>query len=96
MYVMYGRIICGSDEDFEKHKLQGALPTMVRLQRQISYFGDGDSLRGLMRHVGDGEFNVQILGMLWEDRSADCRSYAPFSEWPISDNKVFNDLRCSG
>jgi hypothetical protein len=36
---------------------KGALPALIRLQRQISYFGDKEGLNGLMKHVGDEEAN---------------------------------------
>lgn len=63
---MTGKAICGPDEDFYKHESQGALPAMLRLQRQISYFGDSESVEGLVRHVGDEETNRQIITMLWD------------------------------
>jgi hypothetical protein len=43
---------------------KGALPALIRLQRQISYFGDNEGLNGLMNHVGDEEANCEVLGML--------------------------------
>lgn len=65
---------------------------MIRLQRQISYFGDKDSLNGLMKHVGDEEVNCQVLSMLWEDRDADYIPYKPFRDWPEVDDEAFKDL----
>jgi hypothetical protein len=55
-----------ADDDFHFHfhASNGALPAFIRLQRQISYFGDKDGLNGLMKHVGDEEANCEILGML--------------------------------
>lgn len=92
MYAMFERIICGPDEDFRKHESQGALPAMIRLQRQVSYFGDEESLYGLMRHVGDEEINREILSMLWEERNEDYILYRPFSEWPQNDDEPFKDV----
>jgi hypothetical protein len=46
------------------HKSKGALPAFIRLQRQISCFGDEEGLKGLMKHVGDEEANCEVLGML--------------------------------
>ena len=54
---MLGRVIFGPDDDFQKHQAQGALPALIRLQRQVSYFGDQEGLNGLMEHVGDDEIN---------------------------------------
>ena len=67
--------MCGPDEDFAKHESQGGLPAMIRLQRQVSYFGDEEGLNGLMKHVGDESLNCQILSMLWEERNED---YIPY------------------
>ncbi|KAI1165544.1 kinase domain-containing protein [Nemania serpens] len=81
IYAVLGRVIFGPDDDFRKHELQGALPTFIRLQRQVSYFGTQDGVNGLMKHVGDEEVNCEALRMLWEDRTADSIPYKPFSEW---------------
>jgi serine/threonine protein kinase len=70
---------------------KGALPALIRLQRQISYFGDKNGLNGLMKHVGDEEANCEILAMLWEERAADYIPYVPFSEWTGVDS-AFKDL----
>ncbi|EER25435.1 Protein kinase domain containing protein [Coccidioides posadasii C735 delta SOWgp] len=92
IYSELGRVIFGPDDDFKKHEAQGALPSMIRLQRQVSYFGDKDGLNGLMKHLGDDERNCQILGMLWEDRFEDYIPYKPFSEWQDVSDEVFKDL----
>jgi serine/threonine protein kinase len=64
---------------------------LIRLQRQISYFGDEKGFNGLMKHVGDEEANCEILIMLWEDRAAEYISYVPFAEWMDVD-ETFKDL----
>ncbi|KAI1113051.1 kinase domain-containing protein [Nemania sp. NC0429] len=92
IYAMLGRVIFGPDDDFNKHKSQGALPPLIRLQRQVSYFGTEDGLNGLVKHVGDEEVNCVVLRLLWEDRAADYISYKPFSEWPDVDDAGFRDL----
>lgn len=89
---MLGRVIFGPDDDFRKHESQGALPAFIRLQRQVSYFGDKEGLNGLMKHVGDEEINCQILGMLWEERMEEHIPYKPFSTWPDVDDVSFKDL----
>jgi serine/threonine protein kinase len=81
----------GPDDDFKLHESKGALPTVIRLQRQVSYFGDREGLNGLMKHVGDEEANCEVLGMLWEERAAGYIPYAPFSEWTDVDS-TFKDL----
>jgi serine/threonine protein kinase len=89
---MTGKAICGPDEDFYKHESQGALPAMIRLQRQISYFGDSENVEGLMRHVGDEEINRQIITMLWDERNSDHIPYKPFSTWPEATDDAFRVL----
>ncbi|CAK1354283.1 hypothetical protein CB0940_01846 [Cercospora beticola] len=93
VYAIFGRVICGVDEDFQKHESQGAVPMAIRLQRLVSYFGDEEGLNGLMRHVGDDDTNCQILSMLWEERNAEYIGYRPFSEWPEDqEDGLFRDL----
>lgn len=58
----------GSDADLETHEKLGALPDMIRLQRQVSYFSDQDGIDGLKTHLGDDEISLTALTMLWEDR----------------------------
>jgi serine/threonine protein kinase len=65
---------------------------MIRLQRQISYFGDSESVEGLMRHVGDEEINRQIITMLWDERNSDHIPYKPFSTWPEATDDAFRVL----
>lgn len=89
---MLGRVIFGPDDDFQKHESQGALPAFIRLQRQVSYFGDKEGLNGLMKHVGDEEINRQILGMLWEERTEEHIPYKPFPTWPDINDILFKDL----
>jgi serine/threonine protein kinase len=87
-----GRVIFGPDDDFQKHQAQGALPALIRLQRQVSYFGDQEGLNGLMKHVGDDEINCQVLQMLWKERTEDYIPYEPFSDWPDVSDAAFKDL----
>ncbi|KAI0908726.1 kinase domain-containing protein [Ustulina deusta] len=92
IYAVLGRVIFGPDDDFQKHEAQGALPTFIRLQRQVSYFGTQDGLNGLMKHVGDEEVNCEVLRMLWEDRTANHIPYKPFVEWSNVGDAVFKDI----
>ncbi|KAI8945849.1 kinase domain-containing protein [Xylaria longipes] len=92
IYAVLGRVIFGPDDDFQTQEAQGALPTFIRLQRQISYFGTQDGLNGLMKHVGDEEVNCEVLRMLWEDRAADYIPYKPFLDWPDVGDAGFKDL----
>ncbi|KAH5133433.1 hypothetical protein HBI56_047110 [Parastagonospora nodorum] len=55
IYAILGRVILGPDDGFKIHESKGALPAFIRLQRQISYFGDKEGMNGLMKHVGDEE-----------------------------------------
>lgn len=89
---MLGRVIFGRDEDFEKHQAQGALPALIRLQRQVSYFGDREGLNGLLTHVSDDETNCMVLRMLWDERSEEYIPYKRFSEWSDVGDAVFKDL----
>lgn len=65
---MLGQVIFGADEDLRKHESQGTFPHVIRLQRQVSFFGDREGLNGLMTYVGDEEVNCQVLEFLWDDR----------------------------
>ncbi|PLB47152.1 kinase-like protein [Aspergillus steynii IBT 23096] len=82
----------GPDADFEKHQAQGALPELIRLQRQVSYFGDVEGLGGLVRHVADDELSCQALQMLWDDRLDENIPYRPFTEWSDARDATFQDL----
>lgn len=75
---MLGRVIFGPDEDFRKHQTQGALPALIRLQRQVSYFGDSEGINGLLKHITDDEISCQVLRMLWDGRSDEHIPYKPF------------------
>ncbi|KAF2805165.1 serine/threonine protein kinase [Mytilinidion resinicola] len=92
IYAMLGRVIFGPDADFQKHEAAGALPEMVRLQRQISYFPNRESFNGLITHLGDDELSCQVLGMLWDDRVADYHSYEPFSSWKDVEDFLFQEV----
>jgi serine/threonine protein kinase len=82
IYAILDHIIFGPDDDFKLHVSKGALPKMIRLQRQVSYFGDREGINGLMKHVGDQETNLRVLSLLWDDRYANYLPYKHFSEWP--------------
>lgn len=92
IYAMLGRVIFGPDDDFNLHVAKGAFPGIIRLQRQVSYFGDRDGINGLMKHVGDEETNLQVLSLLWDDRFADYLPYSHFSDWSEVQDAVFKDL----
>ncbi|OJD14002.1 serine/threonine protein kinase [Emergomyces pasteurianus Ep9510] len=92
IYAMLGQVIFEADEDLQKHESQGAFPHIIRLQRQVSFFGDREGLNGLMKHVGDEEINCQVLRFLWDDRAADYHSYKPFSDWPNVNDDKFKDV----
>ncbi|KAF1842332.1 kinase-like protein [Cucurbitaria berberidis CBS 394.84] len=81
IYAVLGRVIFGPDADLEKHEELGALPGMIRLQRQVSYFGDQEGLNRLKTHLGDDEISLIVLTMLWEDRHEPYIPYKPFAEW---------------
>ena len=89
---MLGCVVFGLDADLKKHVAAGALPGMVRLQRQISYFPDRESFNGLITHVGDNELSCQVLGMLWDDRVSDYHSYEPFYRWTDAGDQSFREL----
>lgn len=80
IYAVLGRVIFGPDADLEKHVELGALPDMIRLQRQVSYFGDQEGLDGLKTHLGNDEISLTVLTMLWEDRHEPYIPYKPFAE----------------
>ncbi|KFY25144.1 hypothetical protein V493_04808 [Pseudogymnoascus sp. VKM F-4281 (FW-2241)] len=92
IYALLGRVILGPDDNFKKHVAQGALPYLIRSQRQVSYFGDSEGVEGLMKHIGDDDVNCQVLRMLWEDRHEEYIPYKPFREWADVTDVVFKDL----
>ncbi len=92
IYAVLGRVIFGPDDDFQFHQAQGVLPALIRLQRQISYFGDQEGMNGLTKHIGDDETSCQVLGMLWDGRFEENIPYKPFSEWPDVGDISFKDL----
>jgi serine/threonine protein kinase len=89
---MLGRVIFGPDDDFQRNLAQGALPGVIRLQRQVSYFGDSEGINGLLKHISDDDMNCQVLRMLWDGRSEEDIPYRPFSEWPDVGDAAFKDL----
>lgn len=92
IYALLGRVILGADDDLQNHVAQVALPYLVRLQRQVSYFGDQEGVEGLLKHIGDDDVNCQVLQMLWEYRHEENIPYKPFSEWADVTDGVFKDL----
>ena len=90
---MLGRVILGPDDNFKLNESKGAFPALIRLQRQVSYFGEKEGVNGLMKHVGDEEINCQILRMMYDERQTEEYSYAPFSEWTDAGlDSTFKDL----
>ncbi|RFU28457.1 hypothetical protein B7463_g7894, partial [Scytalidium lignicola] len=92
VYAMLGRVIFGPDDDFRKHQAQGVLPALIRLQRQVSYFGDQEGFNGLLKHIADDNISCQVLRMLWEGRSEENIPYKPFSQWPDVSDVMFKDF----
>ncbi|GAD96440.1 calcium/calmodulin dependent protein kinase, putative [Paecilomyces variotii No. 5] len=92
IYAMLGRVIFGPDEDFRKHQSQGVLPTLIRLQRQVSYFGDQEGVDGLLRHLSDDDTSCEVLQMLWEERFDENIPYKSFYDWPEVSDPEFKDF----
>ncbi|KAL4921348.1 hypothetical protein BDW62DRAFT_174488 [Aspergillus aurantiobrunneus] len=92
IHAVLGRVISGLDGDFRFHQAQGALPALIRLQRQVSYFGDQEGINGLLKHIGDDEFSCRMLGMLWDDRLQESIPYRPLAEWQDVVDPAFRDL----
>ncbi|OQN95312.1 hypothetical protein B0A48_18469 [Cryoendolithus antarcticus] len=92
IHAVLGRIVQPDDADLINHVKRGSYPTLVRLQRLVSYFGCGAGLQGLKRHVGEENVYCQILEAFWEDRSADYHDSRPFKEWPDVIDADFADL----
>ncbi|GAB1739782.1 hypothetical protein NU219Hw_g4719t1 [Hortaea werneckii] len=93
IFAMCDKMVCEHDEDFQQFVSQGAEPLAIRLQRLVSYFGDKDSINGLLTHVGDDETSCEILSLLWEERHADYIPYKPFVEWPeTQQDEGFRDV----
>ncbi|KAJ5216913.1 calcium/calmodulin dependent protein kinase, partial [Penicillium chermesinum] len=92
IYAFLGRVIFGPDEDFRIHQAQGVLPAFIRLQRQVSYFGDQQGINGLSRHISDDEVSCHVLEMLWDGRTDEQIPYKPFVEWPDVSDAAFREL----
>lgn len=92
IYAVLSRVIFGPDEDMKKYTDLGAVGAMVRLQRQVSYFGDRDGINGLLTHVGDNELSLQILSNCYDGRDDDDHGYKHFSTWPEVKDDTFKDL----
>ncbi|KAG9696237.1 calcium/calmodulin dependent protein kinase, partial [Aureobasidium melanogenum] len=92
IHAVLGRVIFALDDDFKKHEMQGALPYLIHLRRQVCFFGDEDGIEGLVKHIGDDHIHCQALRMLWEERNEDYIGYSPFSSWPEVEDERFKDL----
>ncbi|KAH0365835.1 calcium/calmodulin dependent protein kinase, partial [Aureobasidium melanogenum] len=92
IHAVLGRVIFALDDDFEKHEMQGALPYLIHLQRQVCFFGDESGIEGLVKHIGDDQIHCQALRMLWEERNEDYIGYSPFRSWPEVEDEDFKDL----
>jgi serine/threonine protein kinase len=92
IYAILGRVIFGPDEDMRNYTDQGALASMVRLQRQVSYFGDRDGINGLLTHVGDDELSLELLSNAYDGKDDDDHGYKHFSTWPEVKDDSFKDL----
>lgn len=91
---MLGRVIFGLDHDFQYHLSLGIPPFIIRLQRQVSYFGDRDGINDLLAHFRDDEFGCQILSAVWDERCNEDVPYKAFNEWPevVNLESLFKDL----
>lgn len=92
IYAVLGRVIFGPDEDIRKYTDQGALASMVRLQRQVSYFGDREGINGLLTHVGDDELSMEFLSDFYDCKDDDDHGYTHFSTWPEVKDEELKDL----
>jgi serine/threonine protein kinase len=92
VYAVLGRVIFGPDEDMRRYTDQGALASMVRLQRQVSYFGDRDGINGLLTHVGDDELSLQLLSNAYDSKDDKDHRYKHFSTWLELKDDAFKDL----
>lgn len=92
-YMLFSGVLSfGPDDDFRLHQGWSALPALIRLQRQVSYFGDQQGINGLLRYITDDETNGQVLRMLWEERTDEHIPYKPFAEWPDVVDSAFREL----
>ena len=89
---MLGRVIFGHDEDFDYQQAAGGFPTLIRMQRQVSYFGDQAGVDGLLKFVDDSPLDVDVLRTLWQQRLEGYLPYKPFLEWPDVQDMAFKDL----
>ncbi|KAF2764864.1 kinase domain-containing protein [Teratosphaeria nubilosa] len=92
IYAMLGRIVFGRDADFEYHESLDIDPPVIRLQRQVSVFGDEAGYQGLRRHLSDDPRHCLLLDVMWEDRGAPHTPYTHFSTWPGVEDDAFRDL----
>lgn len=89
---MTGKVTLGRDEDFYKHISLGVYQILIRLQRQVSYFGDAEGVEGLLKHLGDDEVNKETISSLWEGRNDEKIPYKPFTTWPEAEDEAFRDV----
>ncbi len=92
IHAVLNRVILGPDEDMKKYTDQGALASMVRLQRQVSYFDDKDGINRLLTHVGDDELSLQLLSNAYDGKDNEDHGYKHFSTWPEVKDDTFKDL----
>ncbi|KAL1871815.1 hypothetical protein Plec18167_006965 [Paecilomyces lecythidis] len=90
--AILGRVIFGPDEDFRRHQAQGVLPTLIRLQRQVSYFGDQEGIDGLLQHISDDDVSCEVLQMMWDERFDENIPYKAFNDWPEVSDAEFKDF----
>lgn len=89
---MLRRIIFEPDNEFKEQEKQGAVPEIIRLQRQISFFGDQEGFDGLMQVLADDEIAMAVLPDLWHDRAAKYHSYTPIGTWEGMEDDQFKDV----
>ena len=90
---MLGRVIFGRDKDFECHESQGNQPGLIRLQRQVCFFGEEEGYLGLRRHIGKEEEQIcELVDGMWEERTAPYMPYKHFSTWPEVEDEAFRDV----
>jgi serine/threonine protein kinase len=68
---------------------EGIEPLDIVLERQLSYFGDLEGVKGLIRYLGDSPW-AQIIAMIANDFGAE-NPRRPFGLWQGID-PVFKDL----
>ena len=92
VYAVLERVIFGVNEEVEKYASQGISPNIIRLHRQITYFGDEEGHQGLLKLLSNDEASSTVVKFLWGDREDEGDvPYRPFAKWPgVEDD--FRDL----